>query len=106
MATAQQIAALRLLIAEPNNVSPYDDVALGLLLDAGTNQYYIAADIWDQKAAGAAALVDVSEGGSTRKMGDVYEQYLGMASSMRARSNASNNPPNGLGVRISRLTRP
>lgn len=103
MATAQQIAALRLLIAEPGPAAPYDDVTLGALIDAAPNMYSVAYEIWTSKAAGAAALVDVSEGGSTRKMGDVYEQYLQMAANMRGRSEDLTGT---VGVRVSKLTRP
>lgn len=103
MATPQEIAALRLLIAETSTTAPYDDATLGALLDASTDQYAAAAIVWDQKAAGVAGLVDISEGGSTRKNGDLYEQYLSMGSTMRSRSAAL--PTSGVGLRISRLTR-
>ena len=108
MATAEQIAALRLLIAEPNNVAPYTDTALGELIDEGTGQYVIAYHIWNQKAAGAAGLVDISEGGSSRKMGDLYEQYLSMAERMRVAAVSPTDPPTefGSGIVIRRLTRP
>ena len=108
MATPPEIAALRLLIAEPNNVAPYTDAVLGELIDAGQSQYTIAYHIWNQKAAGAAALVDISEGGSSRKMGDVYEQYLSMAERMRQAAVSPTDPPTefGTGITIRRLTRP
>lgn len=108
MATADEIAAFRLLIAEPENVSPYTDAALSLRLDATTNQFALAYDIWMEKAAAAAALVDTSEGGSSRKMGDIYEQALGMADAMSTRANSPIDPPDGTGagIRIRKLSRP
>jgi hypothetical protein len=107
MASASDIAALRLLIAEPDETS-YTDIALGARLDAaGASQYSVAYDIWLEKAAATAELVDVSEGGSTRKMGDIYEQALGMAETMRIRAISASQPPtgSGAGTRVKRLVR-
>ena len=109
MATQAEIAALRLMIAEPNNVAPYEDATLSARLDAvAGNQYVVANEIWTEKAAGAAGLVDISEGGSSRKMGDLYEQYIDMAEQMRQRALSPTQPPDGTGtgIRIHRLTRP
>jgi hypothetical protein len=107
MATAEDVAALRLLIAEPEP-DTYSDEDLAARLDAGTSAYAVAYDIWTEKAAAAAGLVDMSEGGSSRKLGDVYEQALGMADAMRARALSATQPPDGsgAGVRIKKLTRP
>lgn len=107
MATAAEIAALRLLIAEPDDAEPYDDATLAARLDGASNEYALASDIWTEKAASAAGLVDITEGGSSRKMGDLYEQALGMAASMRDRA-LSDTPdtPVGRSVKIKRLARP
>jgi len=104
MATPEEIAALRLLIAEPNT-DTYSDDDLNDRLTAGVNEYAVAQDIWTEKAAAAAALVDISEGGSSRKMGDIYEQALSMASEMGARSTIAASP-SSVGTRIRKLTRP
>lgn len=108
MATAEEIAALRLLIAEPDDDAPYDDETLNARLGAATNEYALAYEIWTEKAAAAAGLVDVSEGGSSRKMGDLHEQALSMAEAMRERANSATTPPDGSGpgLRIKRLSRP
>lgn len=79
MASVDQIAQLRLLIAEPDDAEPYTDAALGVRIDADGDINKTAYNIWVEKAAAAAQLVDTSEGGSSRKMGDVYEQSLKMA---------------------------
>lgn len=81
MATADEIAELRLLIADTDSANyKYTDTYLSDLIDAKSGEMNSAAyDIWVQKAASAAELVDISEGGSSRKMGDVYEQALDMA---------------------------
>lgn len=106
MATAEEIAALRLLIAEPTDET-YTDEVLSDLLDGGSD-YAVAYQIWTQKAAGFAVLVDITEGGSTRKMGDLYEQALSMAEQMRTRAISPIFPPDGSGpgMRIRKLTRP
>lgn len=106
MATPEQIAALRLLIAEPSEET-YTDAVLMALYDAAANPNLVAYDIWTQKAAAVAGLVDVSEGGSSRKMGDLYEQYLSMAATFATRATSETLPPTGAGsLRIKSLTRP
>lgn len=104
MATAEEIATLRLLIAEPDETT-YTDVVLGQRLDASTSEDQVAYEIWTEKAAAAAALVDVSEGGSSRKMGDIMEQALRMAEVFAARVTTGTAPPSAAGTRISRLSR-
>lgn len=80
MATAEEISALRLLIAEPDVNGIYTDVVLSSMINSASSDLNKAAhDVWVQKAAAAAELVDISEGGSQRKMGDIHEQALNMA---------------------------
>lgn len=106
MATAAQIAALRVLIAEPGPDAPYDDATLGALIDAASSIYDVAYVYWTGKTAATTTLVDMSEGGSTRKMGDVSEKAWRMAQRMRQLADENSLPPNGVGVRVSKLTRP
>jgi hypothetical protein len=104
MATPEQISALRLLIAEPT-ADEYDDEALATRLDAADSEYAVASEIWIEKAAQTATLVDVIEGGSHRKMGDIHEQMLAMAKELNRRASAE--PTSGeSGVRIRNLSRP
>lgn len=107
MATPEEVAALRLLIAESTEET-YTDAQLIEWLDAASgNENLVAYEIWTQKAAGYAGLVDVSEGGSSRKMGDLHEQALNMARVFAERSTAESLPPDGTaGVRIRKLVRP
>lgn len=107
MATPEAVAALRLLIAEPDNKEPYTDNALSARLDADGDADLTAYNIWSEKAAAWSALVDISEGGSSRKQGDLAEQALTMATFFRKR--VESDPPgagSGTGVRISKLRRP
>lgn len=103
MATADEIAALRLLIAESINAEPYTDARLSVRIDAAGDLNTVAAEVWQEKAAKYADLVDTSEGGSSRKMGDLHEQALNMVAHFRS------IVPSGLvpvgGTRIRRLTR-
>lgn len=84
MATVDEIAALRILIAEPVDAEPYTDVRLGALLDEGTDPRTIASSIWREKAASYASLVDVQEGNSKRTLSQLQSQALKMAASFEA----------------------
>jgi len=104
MATDAAVAQLRLIVAEPDDAAPYTDSHLKERLDADGNLNTTAFKIWTEKAARAAELVDITEGGSTRKMGDMYEQALGMA-----RHHAGlivEEPAASRGTRVVKLTRP
>lgn len=79
MATPEQIAALRLQISEPDDAEPYTDAALSTRLDTDGNLNLTAYNIWTEKAAAWAGLADITEGGSSRKQGDLHEQALAMA---------------------------
>lgn len=80
MATAEQIAVLRAKINQPDNIEPYTDAALGALIDAAEGDTdEVAGSIWGQKAASFSTLVDVSESGSSRKMGDLYKNAMAMS---------------------------
>lgn len=74
MATPQQIAELRLEVKEADNVAPYTDEFLGGLFDA----YGVtgaAQRVWVAKRNAVANLVDISEGGSSRKMSQLFDNY-------------------------------
>ena len=77
MATASQILTLREYVDEPTT-DTYTDVRLGELIDAGSVNR-AASTIWASKAAKASALVNVSEGSSSRSLSDVYSHALEMA---------------------------
>lgn len=86
MATPEQIASLRLLIAETDDAEPYTDASLNVRIDGAVGDLNLVAyAIWEEKAAAGAGLVDTSEGGSSRKMGDVHEQALAMARHFKAK---------------------
>jgi len=76
---ATTLAALRRYIAEATEVT-YTNLMLDEIFDAvGGDINIAAAEVWRDKAARAAALVDVSEGASSRKMSQVYAQAVKQA---------------------------
>lgn len=72
--SASALATLRRYIAEATEANYTDVILEELFLENGEDLNVTAADVWRDKAARAAALVDVSEGASTRKMSQVYTQ--------------------------------
>jgi hypothetical protein len=80
MATIDQIKELRLAIEQPANVEPWTDEILGGLIDSyGLN--VAASKIWTIKASSVAKLVDISEGGSSRKNSQLFDHYTAIAAS-------------------------
>lgn len=92
MATADEIANLRLLIAEDTE-DRYTDDALGVRIDAAASLDRVAYDIWTEKAAYYTALVDKSEGGSSRSNGALQEKALKMVAMFERRLGAVSTSP-------------
>lgn len=106
MATPEQIAALRLLIAEPVNAAPYTDAVLGAAIDAAAGDLNAAAQgFWVSKAASYSELVDTSEGGSSRKMSDLAKNALAMVKYFGDQI-PDGNEPVSRGTRVAKLRRP
>jgi hypothetical protein len=74
MATPNQIAELRITVQELDNAEPYTDTLIGNLIDAN-GMTDAAYKIWVAKRNMAASLVDISEGGSSRKNSQLFESY-------------------------------
>lgn len=105
MATPEQVAALRLMIAEPENVAPYTDETLEAMIDAADGDLNaVACQIWNTKAAGVAGMVDITEGGSSRKMGSLHQQYLTMAKTFCSQTTDATAEATR-GTRISKIRR-
>jgi hypothetical protein len=79
MATAAEVLRLRRMIDEPST-DTYSDSDLSTFLDASENIDLAAADLWLEKAASLARLVNVSESGSSRSLSDLHKNALLMAS--------------------------
>ncbi len=79
MATPDEIAALRLLINEPDDTNGWTDEKLEAVIDAATSINDAARSVWVSKAGSFSTLVDVSESGSSRKLSDLQKNALAMA---------------------------
>jgi Cdc6-like AAA superfamily ATPase len=78
MATSEEVAALRRMTDEPTTTN-YTDLAFSAILDAATSAEAAAAAVWQEKAGRYASLVNTSESGSSRNMGDLHKNALNMA---------------------------
>jgi len=80
MATPDEVAELRYKTGlAPTDDTYGDDAALSDLIDSEGSVNAAAAQIWQWKAASYSTLVNTSESGSSRSMGDLYKNALGMA---------------------------
>ena len=83
MATDAQIAALRLMVGEPDDVEPWTDAALSAIIDAAASMEAAALTVWEGKAANASSFVDITESGSSRRMSQIFDQATKMAAYYR-----------------------
>lgn len=106
MATVEEIAQLRLMIAEPDETT-YTDEMLSSIIDGYAIEDLPLVEsaylIWTQKAASYVELVDISEGGSQRKNGDLHKRALTMADLFKAQLELAADL--GRRTRIRRLSR-
>jgi hypothetical protein len=79
------IQQLRRMTGETDtDSSDYSDEDMDAVILAATGNLRVAAaQIWDEKAAKLASLVDVSESGSSRRMSQAHANALSMAGSYR-----------------------
>jgi hypothetical protein len=96
---------LRRLANEPEGDSDYDDADLEeILLRNQDSIPAAAAEIWRNKAAAAAELVDMREGETARNLSDLSGAALKMAAELQKQADAGNDS----GIRattIGRITR-
>lgn len=78
MASVEEVASLRRMVAEPTDTT-YTDEALSALIDTEESVEGAAGVVWREKAASAATLVNVSESGSSRSLSDIHKNALAMA---------------------------
>lgn len=89
MATASEIALVRQLINEPGDDNGWTDERIGELIEANrdsedaVNLKLVASDIWGIKASSFSKMVDITESGSSRKMGDLLKNALLLQKSLR-----------------------
>lgn len=90
MATVQELARLRDMIAEPDQADGWDDarleafIARTLNANGTTNLRAAAGEIWEAKAAELAELVDVTESSSSRRNSQYFDHAQKMANQYAA----------------------
>lgn len=82
--TADQINLVRSNTNEPERDTYSDDLIGGLVSSLGSVEA-ATADIWERKAAAYSELVNVSEAGASRSLGDLYKNATSMADRWRLR---------------------
>lgn len=81
MATETELAQFRRMTALEADDETYTDAVIdGMIEDLGFNA--AVASVWTEKAASVAGLVDTTESGSTRRLSQLREAYLGMGSAV------------------------
>lgn len=86
MATADQVNQLRRL-AGYLETEPFDDEDLSGMIDTMTLNG-AASNLWNVKAADLALLVNTSESGSSRSLGDAHKNALNMAKHFKGLADA------------------
>lgn len=105
MADQSEIDALILLVGGASDISEAD---LNIILDSnGGDQNLAAAQVWEIRAAKYHGLVNMSESGSSRSLGDMHKNALGMAGYFRGKfSDAVEDPGDVIPrTRIGRIVR-
>lgn len=79
MATAEEIAQVRDNTKEPVATSTYTDPQIEAIIDEAGSVDAASAIIWRRKARDLMDLVDISEAGSSRKNGVLYDRAVQQA---------------------------
>lgn len=81
MADEATLARFRRMTALAEDDTIYTDAVIdGMIEDLGFEA--AAAAVWQEKAASVAGLVDTTESGSSRRLSQMREAYLGMGSAV------------------------
>jgi hypothetical protein len=75
MATQEEIDAVRALVPD----TPLSDEQIGAIIDDSDCANQAIGKIWGQYAGTLSGLVNISEAGSSRSMGDLQKNALNMA---------------------------
>jgi hypothetical protein len=89
MASEAELEALHRAADIPDNDETYPDDLLAEIFDDAGSVAGAAAIIWREKAAALAGAVDVTESGSSRKLGDLSKNALAMAAALEGVVQAS-----------------
>lgn len=91
MAEPGDIAKVREYVGEPNVSEGWTDERIASFIDGAKNLKLAASEIWIVKAGTFSAVVDVTESGSSRKMGSLQDKALKMAGYYLAAGKAEQN---------------
>lgn len=106
MATASELAELRDYINEADDTGGWDDAKLIVYTAQYGSVYATAAAIWGIKASRYAELVNTSESGSSRNLGDLFDRALKLQERYQALADAENeDPPIGDSPVVSKIRR-
>ena len=105
MASQEDIQKLRILINEPDDTNGWTDEILGDIIDAADSLNAAASGIWTSKAGTYSTMVDVAESGSSRKLGDMYKNALGMSKHFKDLEDAATPAPVADAPILRRLSR-
>jgi len=83
MATDTQLAQIRRMTALEIDDETYTDSLLGGMID-DLGMEAAVKQVWTEKAAAVASLVDITESGSSRSFSRLRDAYLSMASAAAA----------------------
>jgi len=89
MATTDQISQLKLLIGD----TELTDDQLATIIDSEADIQGAAAQAWQVTAAQYADLVNISEAGSSRSLGQLHQNALDMAKYYRGLSSPTGTEP-------------
>lgn len=92
MAELADIARLRRLIGEPDDVAPWTDQVLADIIDSNEDLNSAALEVWESKQAEAAGMVDTTESGSSRKLSQLNDQAAKMVAYYRGLTNPGTEP--------------
>jgi hypothetical protein len=105
VASQEDIQKLRILINEPDDTNGYTDEVLGDIIDGTESLNGAASAVWTSKAGTYSTMVDVSESGSSRKLGDLYKNALGMSKHYQDLEDAATPTPVADAPILRRLSR-
>lgn len=105
MAGAADVALVREYIAELDDTNSWTDARIATFVDGADNLFFAAADIWGVKAGTYAGLVNVSESGSSRSLGDLLKQAKEMEAYYRQRGDVASGLATVDGPVIRRISR-
>lgn len=99
MAIEQDIQRIKDLT---NGAAGYTDEQIKAVLESGVTIRQFCYDFWTRKATEYSALVNVSESGSSRNMGDLYKNALAIADRFRPLDEVISNRQNKVSRRATR----